>query len=366
MRNSSSAISYLFSKIVQDKRILGSIVLVFLVTGAATAKVMLSSPATQDEELSVVDNTGEIVASLVQSEMLIPLAPEPEQEPEPEPEPELPLPPPPPPPLSSAEDVFAFVSPRPPDTSRIDAINAQRRGQAASVDLLSVSTVDGEGGSGALWENSQEDWPSEGKTRATFPVEMSRVFTVDRFMQCLLYTAMDSELPGKVVLVVEQNLYGAHGRKILIPAGSKLVGYYRPMEKVGDERLSVVIERLITPDGIDAKLENAEVADAQGRSGITGEVDDRFVEKYGLPLLIALVDTAVQYQVAVESTNQANTVANMGAASANISRSILEENMNIKPKIRVPQGTRLQVSPMKDIWFKKPKNGTIQYDTVKS
>ena len=71
------------------------------------------------------------------------------------------------------------------------------------------------------------------RPKASYPVDMSRVVTVDKYMPAILQNEINSELGGKVVAQVEENVFGGHGRNILIPAGGKAIGRYKPLTKVG-------------------------------------------------------------------------------------------------------------------------------------
>jgi len=54
-----------------------------------------------------------------------------------------------------------------------------------------------------------------------------------KYMPAILQNEINSELGGKVVAQVEENVFGGHGRNILIPAGGKAIGRYKPLTKVG-------------------------------------------------------------------------------------------------------------------------------------
>ncbi len=66
------------------------------------------------------------------------------------------------------------------------------------------------------WTNTQETFEDEEQTTASFPTDLSRVVTANRFIPALLVNAINSELAGKVVATVEENVYGAHNRFVLL------------------------------------------------------------------------------------------------------------------------------------------------------
>lgn len=208
--------------------------------------------------------------------------------------------------------------------------------------------------------NTQDSF-DEAQDLASFPVNLDRTLTVDRNIPCILIEEIDSTLPGKVRCQVEHNVFAAHGRNILIPAGSKAVGFYKPLEKPGDRRLAVGWERILTPDGINIHTTDNRLGDQMGRSGLTGDVDSRFWERYGMTLLITAISATTAIQVAKESNDQATAVAIQGAQQdlASVASAVLQENINLAPKVYIPAGSRIFMTPVVDIWFKKPERKVV-------
>jgi type IV secretory pathway VirB10-like protein len=290
--------------------------------------------------------------------------------PKPKPKPKPAGPPPPP----TAKDIFAHGtatgsrSYQAPIDFFTSELNEQRRGSvqvrvasSGSEEYSTPSAREEQNQGGGSFDPSgffespekaeQKRW-NEPQDNASFPIPMDRVITVDRYIPAILINAIDSELGGKVVAQVEDNVFGAEGRKILIPAGSKAIGRYKPLKKVGEERLQISWVRIITPDGINIHTADAEMTDQMGRSGITGDVDRRYIERYGMSLLVSIITSAAAYSVPVENAGQAIVIEKFGNEQAALSRAILDEQIDIKPKVSVPAGSRILISPSRDVWFK--------------
>lgn len=207
----------------------------------------------------------------------------------------------------------------------------------------------------------QKDWtPPEQKIIASYPTNLERVFTVDRVIPALLYRQLDSEIGGEVTAQVEENVYSAHGRNVLISAGSKCIGSYKPVGQVGSERIAIAWHRIITPEGININIGNGEMQDAVGQTGITGNVNRRYTEKYGLSLLVSLVTAATTYAIPVENANQQVTVEAVGSESSSIAKTILDDHLQMKPIITVPAGARIYITARTDVWFKEPKQKIVE------
>ncbi len=242
-----------------------------------------------------------------------------------------------------------------------EAINEQRRGAGQ---LMTV-TVDKETFSRVEWTNTDKDFgAATNKTIATFPVNLSRVLTADRFIPAVLIQEINSELEGKVVAQIEQHVYASHGRKILVPAGSKAIGRYLPFKKAGETRLRIVWERILTPDGINIRTVNAEMADAMGRAGITGDVDNRNFDKYGMALLVSLISAIGQLHVPADSAAQKAAIDSFGRELSRVTADILQQSLDIKPRVTIPAGSRILISPVDDIWFKEPIKNVVTVEFV--
>ena len=253
------------------------------------------------------------------------------------------------------QELFRFE--RTAAKDRQSQFNAKRRAAVAVNVKASVGQFE-PAGEGETFKNTDEKW-KEKRTMASYPVDMSRVITVDKYMPAILQNEVNSELGGKVVAQIEENVFGGHGRNILIPAGSKAIGRYKPLSKVGQERLEIVWLRIITPAGINIHTENAEMTDAMGRSGITGKVDRRYGERYGMSLLVSMVTAATTYSIPVRNANEQVVVESFGTEQSSLAKAILEEHLDIKPRITVPAGSRILISAARDVWFKKAEKNHI-------
>src|SRR5262249_32444334 len=75
------------------------------------------------------------------------------------------------------------------------------------------------------------------KAESSLPLDRTRIITTDRVINAVLERGVDSSVPGPVVAVVETNIYGADGRLVLIPAGSRIVGACRVLSNNAQYRV---------------------------------------------------------------------------------------------------------------------------------
>src|SRR3546814_21053252 len=62
------------------------------------------------------------------------------------------------------------------------------------------------------------------RSTSSYPQDMSRVVTMNRVITAVLERPYDSRSSQQVVAQVDRNVYGGHGRSILIPRGSRIIG----------------------------------------------------------------------------------------------------------------------------------------------
>jgi hypothetical protein len=278
------------------------------------------------------------------------------------------------------------VAPRAPNELELYAsrMMQQRRGRPLQVitptDLVSSDVT-----------MEDADYSSLGieKTISTYPVRRDRLITADRYIPAVLENTINSSLSeGRCVGVVENHVYSAEGQNILIPAGSRIIGRYTSLSRSGQERLEVIWYRLLRPDGVNIDIQST-AADVMGRQGMIGHVDKRYFDRYAMPLLLSTISIAANYATSPDTvtetsytdvngnvlgniTNEARSrenaaVRQFSSELLDLSRKIIQENIDIAPIVTVPAGTRFLIIPSRDIELKRPSLMTAAgpaYDLV--
>jgi type IV secretion system protein VirB10 len=171
---------------------------------------------------------------------------------------------------------------------------------------------------------------------------------------CTLETAIDSQLPGLVTCVLAFDIYGANGKAVMLERGTTLTGETRSQVQQGQNRLFVLWAEARTPTGVTAQLDSP-ATDALGRSGVTGEVDTHFWDRFGAAILISVVNGATQAGASYASGAGTNggTSINYNPQGANsVMTEVLRNTINIPPTIRVAQGERVQILFARDVDFR--------------
>ncbi len=205
--------------------------------------------------------------------------------------------------------------------------------------------------------------------------KLLRTITADKMIPAFLITPISSQIAGKVTAQVETDIFANMGRAVLIPKGSKVIGYYNNNNKIGEYRLNIAWTRIITPQGINIMLTNARGADVKGYSGLIGKVIARNFSKYGMPLLTSTLSNGLLIALTSALANRQNKAGvgnpffgdyllmqltrNTGMSLNQIVGQILADKARINPIIIIREGSRVFISPNLDIFIPKPKNGEV-------
>jgi type IV secretion system protein VirB10 len=169
------------------------------------------------------------------------------------------------------------------------------------------------------------------------------------FIDCTLETAIDSTLPGMTTCVMATDAFGVDGNVVLLERGTKLIGETRGQVQQGAARVFVLWTEARTPAGVVVPLDSPG-ADELGRSGLPGEVNRHFWERFGAAMLVSIIDGAVT--AAVQSSRNGGTVVVAPTTSQGVFTEVLKGTINITPTVIKQNGDRIQVLVARDVDFR--------------
>lgn len=186
----------------------------------------------------------------------------------------------------------------------------------------------------------------EGSGRVTAERFLNPSLTIPQgtVIPAVLETALDSTRAGGVRALVQRDVSGFDGSRVLIPRGSRLYGEYEASLQPGQNRAVVRWTRLIRPDGVTIALDSPS-SDPLGRAGIRGKVDTKFLQRFGGALLQSVLDIGVG--VAVNRATDGVIVALPGSTQ-NVR---VTEPEQIQPTLKVKHGTSVSVFVARDLDF---------------
>lgn len=169
------------------------------------------------------------------------------------------------------------------------------------------------------------------------------------FIDCTLETAIDSTLPGMTTCITATDTFSADGSVVLLERGTKLVGETRGQVQQGSARIFVLWTEARTPTGVIVPL-SSPGTDELGRSGLPGEVNRHFWDRFGAAILLTVVNGAVQG--AVNRENSSGSVVISPSTSTDIMSEVLRSTVAIAPTVTKSQGDRIQVFVARDVDFR--------------
>ncbi len=173
----------------------------------------------------------------------------------------------------------------------------------------------------------------------------SRTVPQGTVIPAVLETALDSTRPGGVRALVQRDIHGFDGSRVLIPRGSRLYGEYDAELQRGQNRALIRWTRLMRPDGVTIALDSP-ASDPLGRAGVRGKVDSKFFQRFGGALLQSVLDIGVG--VATREATDGVIVALPGSTQ-NVTPRIAEGE--IRPTLKVRHGTSVSVFVANDLDF---------------
>lgn len=204
-------------------------------------------------------------------------------------------------------------------------------------------------------------------TEASLPVDRDKILTADRVIKAVLETPVSNVMCGKVVALVESDVYSATSRTPLIQAGSRVVGECGSF--VGN-RTGIAWNRIITTDGRSISFKDeADTRDANGLGGAVGHRYAPAFDKYVLPIFSTMIDTAAGVIMATFGEDEKVVMDVNGNATKETSaknegirivtteargtaQQIISDIRDVREIAVIPAGSRIDVEISEDIYFK--------------
>jgi type IV secretion system protein VirB10 len=164
-------------------------------------------------------------------------------------------------------------------------------------------------------------------------------------LPCVLDTAIAGDLPGPLLCHLPGPVYSPKG-VLLMEAGSQVVGRYESMQQNGAQRLMAVSTYAHTPNGVWVPLTGQPLADGLGRNGLDGEIDNRYLERFGGAILLDIGQSGLGIVQAAVSKG-GNTYISTNS-SDNLASQILQATINLPPLFSKHQGETIA------IWLTEP------------
>ncbi|HYQ92337.1 MAG TPA: TrbI/VirB10 family protein [Candidatus Competibacteraceae bacterium] len=171
----------------------------------------------------------------------------------------------------------------------------------------------------------------------------------------VLLSGINSDLPGAVVAQVRETVYDyVSARHVLIPQGSRLVGRYDSQIAYGQERVLVVWERILFPDGSSLAIKGMPGVDGIGQGGASDEVDNHYGKLLGGVILSSILGVGAQvaYGPKVNTSDPSIGQLAMEGVAGNVNQvgqQITRKNLNVQPTLVIRPGYLFNVLVTRDL-----------------
>jgi type IV secretory pathway VirB10-like protein len=173
-------------------------------------------------------------------------------------------------------------------------------------------------------------------------------------LPAVLISGINSDLPGHIIAQIRENVFDTvHGRYLLVPQGTKLLGSYDNMVSWGQDKVMLVWSRLIMPDGATIVLDNMPGVDIMGYSGLKDRVNNHYMKIGSAILMSTFLSVGTRRLAGEVADNNPNFAQEMtSSASADINQAgqkIVTRHLNIPPTLEIRPGFPFNVMVNKDI-----------------
>ena len=170
--------------------------------------------------------------------------------------------------------------------------------------------------------------------------------TAGAILPCTLQTAMDSTVPGYTTCIIPRDIYSDNGRVVLLEKGTRVFGEYQGGLQRVQNRLFAMWTRAVTPRGVAIDI-GSPASDTLGRAGVTGKIDRFFWQRFGAAMLFSVLDAGGQ--IAGQAVSPAGST--VFRTPGDTTSQVLQDTQQIRPIVRVNQGTELAITVAKDFDF---------------
>ncbi|HEY8096964.1 MAG TPA: TrbI/VirB10 family protein [Methylobacter sp.] len=224
-------------------------------------------------------------------------------------------------------------------------------GRPGGVGAAGAGTGAGSSGSGALegaFTNSHLSGVRAGKL-----TDLDLLWPKGAGVDCVLDGAIDASTSGYVTCTIGENKYSANGHTLLVEKGSTAFLEYRATSAQGQTRFPLIATSIRTANGISFDIDSG-AQGPLGETGASGYVDNRWGDRLGAAMLVAIIGDVMSYEIAKNSpAGQAGVPSyqqSQGVAQS-IPGQVLQSTINIKPRILKLQGETVRIVAARDVDF---------------
>jgi type IV secretion system protein TrbI len=173
-------------------------------------------------------------------------------------------------------------------------------------------------------------------------------------LETVLVTRLNGDFSGPVICMLTNNIYSHDGQRLLMPAGTKVLGEAKRVEGFGQTRLAVAFHRLIMPDGYSVDLDQFHGLNQIGETGLKDQVNHHYRQIFGASIAVGAIGGLAQVGSNTSSLGLPQTPTDayregVAASLAQSSTHILDRFLNLLPTITIREGHRVKIYLTEDL-----------------
>ena len=209
--------------------------------------------------------------------------------------------------------------------------------------------------------------PLKEPTRLTAPnMASGKTFVLfeGTVLESVLVNRLDGAMSGPLECLVTNDVYSHDRQRVLIPAGSKVLGETRRVEAFGQARLAVAFHRLIMPDGYSVSLDQFKGLNQIGDAGLRDQVNNHYARIFGASLALGVIGAAGEAGTGGVLTQSGTDRLRegFGQSLAQSSQQILDRFLNLLPTITIREGHRVKIYLSDDLALPDYSNHNLPSD----
>ena len=165
-----------------------------------------------------------------------------------------------------------------------------------------------------------------------------------------LLTGIRSDLPGQITAQVTEHVYdNPTGRILLVPQGTRIVGQYDSNVQFGQNRVLLVWNRLIFPNGRSIVLERQPGTDAEGYAGLQDGVDYHWWDLAKAAGLFTLL--SIGAELGAGNDDRLISAIRNGAQDTinDAGQQIVRRQLNVAPTLTIRPGFPVRIIVTRDL-----------------
>lgn len=162
----------------------------------------------------------------------------------------------------------------------------------------------------------------------------------------ILLSELVSDNSGPVSAMVSDNIYDTQtAHQLLIPQGSKLIGFYDGNVAYGSNRIGVAFRQLCFPNAKCIDLAQEPATDVKGSVGLHDLVDNHYWELFGLNFIGSVISSGANYAQG-QAANGSGITPSTGDVAQNMGQTtnqVIQSKIKTSPTITIRQGSVIRV-----------------------